>query len=753
MRGTLSKKKVGGTKFKRGHYSSFPNFQKENVNDLSNQKTIWTIKEIRQREEAEKGDDDFNEEPSESEEKLNFKEEIPYHIPIKEADKVDVAKYANEFGIIETVDTDLTCKMCLHGYRLKHRFLDHCKTDCLAICQWKDSEKEAEEHEHEWVNIAFIGEVEAMNYARDKLEAEFLYKPIVKDFGSSKYIMYVCNANRNSNLIKGVTKCKATLRIRKSKRYVDEHTLVSVYELIGCVYHNHQLEFKPCMAKHEHDVFDETFDTLEEGEACLAQLQKIHTYRRRDCKQDGGRVFMNCKKKDNELGGVCKAHVHMVQRPIADGSFIYRIKGCLAHCHPPTQGKHRTKFCNHDHDHNIIDMKFKSMADFQVYLEDSELDCQFSKHTASMSAHTKTRCHQYICSRHTFWKNRYKRKKKVVESYDCPARMYLVEPAKTSNTVKVMGKNIKKEVAETEDETNNYIHLTGCLAHNHESAQSKLSVKFRKDVYSRMEQLGMSEEQKSRNFRRFRDLVLQLKKKHGEGFLAEFKSEDVNVTRDLISFNDHFLLRYPQAANSALSSSKSFHAVLKARREMKKKKLLERLRYVHNMVEAMDLTGDQAEDNEDYMDRATAAVRGIPGLVDAFASKRKSQISNSEQQEAGQPRDETEMATTSILPSSSIMHEGVSSSPPKKRKKFIKRKQLKEELIESAEQAHHHHQPIETVEHVEQHQVEHHGQQVLHEGEYYVTDESFPYTIIRTTEQEPMRFIETDNGTTIVTFR
>ena len=91
---------MGGTKLKRGHYSSFPKFQKENVNDLSNQKSIWTIKEIRQREEAEKGDDDFNEEPSESEEKLDFKEEIPYHIPIKEADKVDVAKYANEFGII-----------------------------------------------------------------------------------------------------------------------------------------------------------------------------------------------------------------------------------------------------------------------------------------------------------------------------------------------------------------------------------------------------------------------------------------------------------------------------------------------------------------------------------------------------------------------------------------------------------------------------------------------------------------------------
>ena len=717
---------------KKGTFSNFYrniypwNFQKENVNaQPSDPKKIWTIKEIREKQEAERAAAENEESVVEEDDGIQtFKiETVPYHIPVKE-EKVDVAKFANEYGIIETVDTDLTCKMCLHGYKYKERFLEHCRTDCLSICQWKDCEKEAEEHEHEWVNIAFVNEVDAMNYARDKLDAEFLYSKNYKNYSESNtiYIQYFCRPG-----LKG-TKCRASLRIRKSKRYVSEHILVPVYELIGCVYHNHPLEFKPCLAQHEHDPIDKTFPTLEEAEACLTQLQKIYTYRRRDCIQEGGRVYLNCKKKDYKLGGVCKAHVHLVQRPKSDGTLMYRVKGCLAHCHPPT--KHgRDKFCNHDHEHQIIDMKFKTLADFQAYLEESELDCQFSKHTAALSAHTKTRCHQYICSRHTFWKNRYKRKKKVVDAFDCPARMYLVEPQiKTEKTAKV------KNDSNTEQE--NFVHLTGCLAHNHPSAQSKFSVKFRKDVYSRMDQLNMSEEQKSRNFRRFRDLVLQLKKKHGEGFLAEFKSEDVNVSRDLISFKDHFLLRYPQAANSALSSTKSFHAVLKSRRELKKKKLLERLRYVHNLVEQMDLN----EENEDYMDRTSAAIKAIPGLVEAFGKQRKPQKNED------QPQDETEIATSSILQaSSSSIHEISSNSPAKKKRKpAVKRK------LESKEEIHevHHIEHVEHVEHVE-HSVEH-AQPV---EEYYVTDESFPYTVIRTTEQGHS-FIETENGTTMqITFR
>ena len=153
----------------------------------------------------------------------------------------------------------------------------------------------------------------------------------------------------------------------------------------------------------------------------MTQLQNKYTYRRRDCIQEGGRVYMNCKKHDSERGGVCKAHVHMVRRPKSDGTFIYRVKGCLAHCHPPTRNG-RDKYCSHDHEHELIEMTFETMEAFQTYLEDSELDCQFSKHTAALNTNGKVRRHMYICSRHIFWKSRYKRKKKIVDFIDCPAR-------------------------------------------------------------------------------------------------------------------------------------------------------------------------------------------------------------------------------------------------------------------------------------------------------------------------------------------
>ena len=54
---------------------------------------------------------------------------------------------------------------------------------------------------------------------------------------------------------------------------------------------------------------------------------------------------------------------------------------------------------------------------------------------------------------------------------------------------------------------------------------------------------------------------------------------------------------------------------------MKKKRLLEKLRYVHNLVEQMEM--DDA--SEDYMDKTVNAMKAIPGLNEAFApgNKRK----------------------------------------------------------------------------------------------------------------------------------
>ena len=141
------------------------------------------------------------------------------------------------------------------------------------------------------------------------------------------------------------------------------------------------------------------------------------------------------------------------------------------------------------------------------------------------------------------------------------------------------------------------------------------------------------------------------------------------------------------------------------------------------------------------MDRTSAAIKAIPGLVEAFGKQRKPQRNED------QPQDETEIATSSILQaSSSSIHEISSNSPAKKKRKpAVKRKQeTKEEIHEVV----HHIEHVEHVEHVEQ-GVEH-GQPV---EEYYVTDESFPYTVIRTTEQGHS-FIETENGTTMqITFR
>ena len=211
------------------------NFQKENVNDHSNKKTIWTMKEIQAKYDAERKEAEVLADGSHHDDSMI--ENIM--TPIKE-EKTDVGKYANEYGIIETVDTDLTCKMCLHGFKQKFRFERHSKQDCLSICQWKD---EDDDHEHDWVNISFVNEEDARNYARDKLDAEFLYSMRMANMpdgsaGNAKNIIYTCRP-----YIKG-TNCKAQLRIRKSKRYVSENILVPVFELIGCAHHTHDLEYR-----------------------------------------------------------------------------------------------------------------------------------------------------------------------------------------------------------------------------------------------------------------------------------------------------------------------------------------------------------------------------------------------------------------------------------------------------------------------------------------------------------------------------
>jgi len=607
--------------------------------------------------------------------------------------------YGHEGGIIHPVYNNLTCKICSNSFKNRVGYLLHQKQDnCLNYCLWKEDfsgiDRDEEAHEHSFINIAFATEEDAIHYAIENFDVESLFNKTSSRHGKSRFSTHThFNCKQGSKPFY----CQASLRIRPSRRFVSNTTIVQVYELIGCVKHNHELEFRPCLIKHTHEIIDELYNTFQEAEERLTALSQRYSYRRSDNKD--GRIYLKCKKKGQEKGSLCPAHIHIVQLTLSDGLTKVRVKGCVAHCHPPMK---KNIICEYEHEHQVIDMTFKDMAEFQNYLEESELDAQFSKHTGGANGASKTKCHRYICTKHNFWKNRYKRKKKIMEYYECPAMMYLNEPIQSK-----CGKQP--------------IHLTGCLTHNHEVSKTKFSVKFRREVSRQMELLNMTKEQKFRNFRRFRDLVLEMKKKMGDSFLDEFSVEDVNVSRDLISFKEHFMLRYPQAANSALLNSKSFQAVLKARRELKKKRLLEKLRYVHTLVEQMELN----EDTEDYMDKTVGALKIIPGLNEAF-SKRK------------QPLEEAEPLHSVITTTGNINVTFESGPPaPKRRKKATNKKAVQEQQPI--------HQPIVTL------PPEPPGQEDVEE--YYVTDDAFPYIVTRSDGEQITTFNVEPVNNTMITLR
>ena len=71
--------------------------------------------------------------------------------------------------------------------------------------------------------------------------------------------------------------CKAELRLRKSKRYINDWIQIPVYEIASCNYHNHQLEAYPCLNEHNHELFDRWFDSQELAEEYVEELLAEHT--------------------------------------------------------------------------------------------------------------------------------------------------------------------------------------------------------------------------------------------------------------------------------------------------------------------------------------------------------------------------------------------------------------------------------------------------------------------------------------------
>ena len=574
-----------------------------------------------------------------------------------------IEQFTDNDGVVSVNDMGSTCQRCLLKFDSKTELVNHENNDdgCEPPCANAESS-----HEHDWVNIEFGHHEDALTYLQKIYHLDFLFNRVKKVPG---LVHFGCKKMRQS--------CSANIVVRTAKLRVSDDVNLTVFQVVGCVSHNHSIEVLPCNANHEHDIINEVFDSKEQVELKLGELQKIHHYRRRNCVRDG-RVHLSCKKKDGDNPGLCKAHIHLLQiNDVIDSNPKFWLKGCLAHSHAPSK---RHLLCSEPHEHQIIDVSFKSMQEFQSYLEDNELDNHMKKVNDHIGVDGKNRVHRYICSKQTYWATRYKRKKKKPDFFDCSAAMYLNEPLKNA-------KNPVENVP---------LHLTGCLEHSHEVCKSKFSVKFRKEIYARMDGLNMTKDQKFRNFRRFRDLVLDMKKKYGEGFLDQFDVDDVHVTKDLISFNSNFTSKYPKAANTALSNQKSLLAVLKSRRELKKKRLLDRLKYVHNLVDQMEVN----EENEDYMDKTMKALKMVPGLNEVFAPKKK------------QDSAEEEMVVAKQRKIADPTRDEPSPSTPN---------QLKIEADDS--------KPI------------------------FITEESFPYIVTRHEDQAATSYFDPATSSTIIAFR
>ena len=227
-------------------------------------------------------------------------------------------------GIIEAFHSKLSCPTCHYPLIFKSALERHLKDAiCHRVCRWKNKNGN---HVHDWVNVAFLHEAEALLFAQNQFHVDLLYnRTLTNKLKSSKSnvrVQFNCKKAGKPYF------CQSGIRIRKAKRFVSESTIAPVYEVIGCVTHNHQelqMEMLPCNADHQHQIFDEIFDTRQQAEEKLKELQGQYTYRKRQCIRDG-RTYLTCKRKNGEKKGLCKAHLHLLQ-----WSNKFRIKIGRAH--------------------------------------------------------------------------------------------------------------------------------------------------------------------------------------------------------------------------------------------------------------------------------------------------------------------------------------------------------------------------------------------------------------------------------------
>ena len=373
--------------------------------------------------------------------------------------------------------------------------------------------------------------------------------------------------------------CKAELRLRKSKRYINDWIQIPVYEIASCNYHNHEIEAYPCITEHDHQLLDRWFESQELAEEYVKELRSEYTYDSRETVKST-RTYFACREKE------CKAHFHVFLSKLND----YRVKGCLNHSHDSKKNKANVTSCPMDHQHQFIELEFDTKEEFQAYFEESDLENQFTK-TSSHVHKSYYRCLQFK----DLYTKKYQRKlaKKVeVEKFDCKITLIVLGPHKTQT---------------------NWT-LKGCIAHNHEITKNRIPTKIRKEAFIIMSNMGLEENVKQRNYRKFRDTVLQLRQKHGSAFLDQMTIEDIMFDSQSMCFSEAFMQRFPGQTGQLRPRGKGCATKLRVRRERKRKKILEQIQILKNKLDAME----HSEENEVFLDKTLSALKEIPGISDEY---------------------------------------------------------------------------------------------------------------------------------------
>jgi hypothetical protein len=347
-------------------------------------------------------------------------------------------------------------------------------------------------------------------------------------------------------------KCYSTIKMRLSKRYVSDDVIIPVYEVVGCLQHNHPLMSKFCDVQHEHTIVDLVFDSKKEADDHVTTLREGYSFNRKVL-TNGKRLRCNRKviQDDPNLPNkACPAHMYILEDPTDNAGSKFRIKGCLTHIDESGVRK-REIDCKTEHTHDYLEMKFNSIKEFENYFEEKEWNSIYRRRNTRYYVEKKYNVARkmvqirFVCTRKPDSSYKHKRQSKV-KTGNCDARFTLIGPVDDDTEEFVLPDDAPDQDQVKTSTPRDPITIRGCVAHSHALEKTRLSNKFRTQFFDKCDSLNISAKQKMRSFRRFRDMVRTMKKRNGLAFLDTFSIEDLNFDKECVVFRDSFINETPQ---------------------------------------------------------------------------------------------------------------------------------------------------------------------------------------------------------------